>query len=112
MLLITELEPNPFIIHFPLRALHYLPHAIHHTMACFAIGHRIHQLQFDEDKSLLTKAWERVYYHRGQAIREISQDIARDESRTTDATVTSVLLLLVTEVLVILFVRIIFRTNS
>lgn len=73
---------------------------MNHTMACFGYGHRIYQRQLGNDAGATKKAWTRIYHHRGLAIRELGQVIAKDDTRCTDVTIATVVLLLVTEVLV------------
>ncbi|KAF2648762.1 C6 zinc finger domain-containing protein [Lophiostoma macrostomum CBS 122681] len=97
LLVITEFVPNPYIIHFPLEVLPYLPPSIHHTMACFAISHRMNQLRLVEDSNRITTASNRILHHRGEAIRDLGEAIATPENQTSDFTLTSVLLLLTTE---------------
>lgn len=97
LLTVMELAPNPYIIFFPLGALHFLPVSIQHSLACFALCHRIHQLPRETERLAITEKWSRVYYHRGVAIRELSEKISQDESRCNDATISSVVMFLCME---------------
>ncbi|RYF31730.1 MAG: hypothetical protein EOO38_31445, partial [Cytophagaceae bacterium] len=67
-----ELAPNPAIILFPLRALHILPPAIHHTLVCLSLNHYVHSLPIGADKSAALQNRAKVYHHRGAAIQALS----------------------------------------
>ncbi|PSN72315.1 hypothetical protein BS50DRAFT_569829 [Corynespora cassiicola Philippines] len=93
----SVLAPNPHIIFFPLGALHLLPPAIHHTMVCLAVNHRLCSLPAGTDRQLLNDKWSKVYHHRGAAIRELSAHIGREATRNTDTTMSSVLMFMCAE---------------
>lgn len=99
---ITQMAPNPFIMIFPVKALHYVPLSIHHTVVCFALSHHIHLSQKNNSKSSLTQAWTRVYHNRGLAIRYLGEMVARDDERLTDQMMTSIVLFMVADILVAL----------
>jgi hypothetical protein len=90
--------PNPYILFFPLEALHFLPVSILHTIACYALCHRIQQLPPETERLAVAEKWSRVYYHRGVAIREISNKISHEKTRCSDATIMSVSLFLYMDV--------------
>jgi hypothetical protein len=98
LLTIMELAPNPYVIFFPLAALHFLPVSVLHTLACYALCHRIHQLPPETERLAIVEKWSRVYYHRGVAIREMSEKISQETTRCSDGTITSVCLFLCMEV--------------
>jgi hypothetical protein len=92
---------NPFIVHFPLKVLHYLPPAVNHTMAFFGYGHRIYRREIQSDHASQMKAWARIYHHRGLVIQELKELITRDPTGSNDITIVAINQLLVTEILVL-----------
>ncbi|KAF2867533.1 C6 zinc finger domain-containing protein [Massariosphaeria phaeospora] len=97
MVCVTEMAPNPYIMYFPLAALHVLPPSVHHILVCFAMNHRINSVPNGSDRQVVSENWSKVYHHRGEAIRQMSNAIALDKTRCCDATITSVLMFLCVE---------------
>ncbi|KAI0130452.1 fungal-specific transcription factor domain-containing protein [Xylariales sp. AK1849] len=90
---INELGSNPWIVHLPLEVLHVLPPSICHTLTYWAFGYRICQLAEGQALSIAkTDAVSKLYHHRGIAIQSLSGDLAGEQSRTSDATISAVLL--------------------
>ncbi|KAH7091343.1 fungal-specific transcription factor domain-containing protein [Paraphoma chrysanthemicola] len=87
-----ELAPNPAVILFPLRALHILPPAIHHTLVCLALNHYVHTLPIGADKSTAIENRSKVYRHRGAAIQALSHYVGKDKTRCNDLTIASILM--------------------
>lgn len=100
LLEVAKLAPNPYFIFFPLMALHYLPPSIQHSIACFALCHRIHQLPRETERLAITEKWSRVFFHRGVVIRNMAENISRDSTRCSNATICAVCLFLCLEVCV------------
>ncbi|KXJ90025.1 fungal-specific transcription factor domain-domain-containing protein [Microdochium bolleyi] len=92
-----ELAPNPFIAPFPLEILPYLTDGLRHTVVALAIGHRIHQLPKDASRGASVDLWSRLFHHRLLAIRELSHDIASEDTRASDNTIVTIILFLFVE---------------
>ena len=100
-----ELAPNPAIILFPMRALHILPPAIHHTLVCLSLNHFIHCLPVGADRTFVVTNRSKVYHHRGAAIRALSQYVGKDKTRCSDLTIASILMFMSLEVSVALLCK-------
>ncbi|KAF2027869.1 hypothetical protein EK21DRAFT_71024 [Setomelanomma holmii] len=87
-----ELAPNPAVIMFPLRALHILPPAIHHTLVCLALNHFVHSLPVGAAKTTAIENRSKVYRHRGAAIQALSHYVGKDKTRCSDLTIASILM--------------------
>jgi hypothetical protein len=60
--------------------------------------HRVRQLEGATDRAIVVKAWSRVYHHRGLAIRNLSESIGRESTRSSDTTITAIFCLCCAEV--------------
>jgi hypothetical protein len=92
------LVPNGYHQFFPLAALHFVPPAVHHGIVCISLGHFINSLPRSSGKRVAEVYWDKIYQHRGAAIRELRASISRPEGRCSDATITSVFMFLAVEV--------------
>lgn len=96
--IINDMAPNPHIMIFPVSALHLLPPAVHHSLVSLSLNHFIHSLPVGTGKSVAAGSWQKMYHHRGAAIRELNYRISKDKTRCSDGTITSVLMFLCNEV--------------
>ncbi|PKS12978.1 hypothetical protein jhhlp_000319 [Lomentospora prolificans] len=69
-----------------------------HTIVCLSLGYRIHNISRQADMELLRHLWSRLYLHRGAAIRILNQDIAREDTRASDTTISGLVVFLVQEI--------------
>jgi hypothetical protein len=60
--------------------------------------HRVRQLEGATDRAIVVKAWSRVYHHRGLAIRNLSEIIGQESTRSSDTTITAIFCLCCAEV--------------
>jgi hypothetical protein len=94
----TELASNPAMVQFPLAALHMLPSAVHHTLVCLSLNHFIHTLPVGTERAVTATTRSKIYLHRGEAIRSLSQYVAKDKTRSSDLSISSILLFMAMEV--------------
>ncbi|KAH6644252.1 fungal-specific transcription factor domain-containing protein [Boeremia exigua] len=92
------LAPNPALIHFPLWALHVLPPAMHHTLVCLGLNHYIHSLPPGSNRAVVASNRSKVYKYRGLAIRALSENVAKETTRSSDLTISSILMFMSMEV--------------
>ncbi|KAF9889352.1 hypothetical protein FE257_007462 [Aspergillus nanangensis] len=92
-----QLAPSSYAALFPLSALHIFPVSICHTLVYLALSHYIHQLPPTTGSSDLVDARSRVYHHRGAAIAALTEEIGKITTRASEATITSVLMVLFTD---------------
>lgn len=92
------MAPNPAVIHFPLWALHVLPPAMHHTLVCMGLNHYIHALPLDANRAVVASNRSKIYKYRGQAIRALSENVANEKTRSSDLTISSILMFMAMEV--------------
>jgi|SRR5690242_4606039 len=92
------LAPNPAIITFPLWALHVLPPAMHHTLVCLGLNHYIHTLPQGSNRAVIASNRSKVYKYRGLAIRALSENVAKETTRSSDLTISSILMFMAMEV--------------
>ncbi|KAJ1326116.1 fungal specific transcription factor domain-containing protein [Microdochium nivale] len=92
-----ELAPNPFIGPFPMDVLPHLTGGLRHTVVALALGHRIHQLPTDAGRAVSVDLWSRLFHHRLLAVRELSRDIASEDTRASDGTIVTIILFLFVE---------------
>ena len=93
------LAPNPAIIRFPVWALHVLPPAVHYTTVCLSINHYMHSLPPGSSGMVIGEKRLKIYNYRGLAIRALNESIARKETRSSDLTITSILMFMAMEVM-------------
>ena len=93
------LAPNPAIIRFPVWALHVLPPAVHYTTVCLSINHYMHSLPPGSSRMVIGEQRLKIYNYRGLAIRALNESIARKETRSSDLTITSILMFMAMEVM-------------
>ncbi|MCJ1372298.1 hypothetical protein MMC20_003521 [Loxospora ochrophaea] len=94
-LLSSQLAPNPFIV--PLFALHLIPTSIRHSLVTTALSGHLFRSQQSASQDSLTENWSRLHRHRGVAIRALNEEIGKESTRSSDATITSVLTFLIVE---------------
>lgn len=94
----SSLVPNTHNIIFPMSALHVLPPSIHHTLVCLSLSHFVNSLPVSAGKRLTAGNWDKIYQHRGAAIRELTASIGKQKTRCSNATITSVMMFLAAEV--------------
>lgn len=85
-----------------------LPHltgGLRHTVVALALGHRINQLPPDAGRAVSVDLWSRLFHHRLLAIRELSRDIASEDTRASDGTIVTIILFLFVEVSMSLSMR-------
>ncbi|KAF7681056.1 hypothetical protein GT037_000032 [Alternaria burnsii] len=92
------LAPNPAIIHFPVWALHVLPPAAHYTTICLSLNHYMHSLPPGSSRVVVGQQRLKIYNYRGLAIRALNESIAGKETRSSDLTITSILMFMAMEV--------------
>jgi hypothetical protein len=63
-----------------------------------AVNHYVYSLPCGTDKNMIIANKNKVYLHRGAAIRALSQYVSKDKTRCSDFTISSILMLLSTEV--------------
>ncbi|KAF2622860.1 hypothetical protein BU25DRAFT_202235 [Macroventuria anomochaeta] len=93
-----SLAPNPAVIHFPVWALHVLPPAMHHTLICLGLNHFVHSLPAGSNRAVIAGNRSKIYKYRGLAIRALSENVARDKTRSSDLTISSILMFMAMEV--------------
>lgn len=67
-------------------------------MAYLALSHRIQRLVKNVESSQITEMRSRLWHHRGLAIRAVNEEIDGLSANRLDVAITSVMLLLFTEV--------------
>ncbi|KAA8641288.1 Zn(II)2Cys6 transcription factor [Aspergillus tanneri] len=93
-----ELVPNPYLAPIPMMAFRDTSSSVRHTICYLTLGHRIQQLAWQLDEAALVEERSRLYHHRGEAMRALSEDISNDRSQCTDTTILSVLMFLFADV--------------
>ncbi|KAF2680530.1 hypothetical protein K458DRAFT_479847 [Lentithecium fluviatile CBS 122367] len=93
----TKLAPNPHIIMFPMAALHVLPPSVHHIVVVLSLNHFVNSLPAAAGKRIVVGNWDKIYQHRGAALRELTHSISKPKTRCGDATITSVVMFLAAE---------------
>ncbi|XPS68897.1 hypothetical protein M3J09_001176 [Ascochyta lentis] len=93
-----SLAPNAAVIHFPVWALHVLPPAMHHTLVCLGLNHFIHSLPAGVDRVTIASHRSKIYKYRGHAIRSLSETVAKEKTRSSDLTISSILMFMAMEV--------------
>lgn len=89
----NELAPNPYLIPFALELVPYLSRSMRHSLLCAALDHRIYQIAEGTDsRKWVTNLRPKQLYHRGVAIRTLSDAIADDEERMKDSTLAALFL--------------------
>lgn len=99
-----QLAPNPFVV--PVLALHGLPVPMQHALVAMALGHRIYRsarpltstLDVCSSEPTRKAWWSRLHHHRGLAIHLMNEAIGKEDTRTTDQTIATVLVFLIGEV--------------
>ncbi|KMP01709.1 hypothetical protein CIRG_01848 [Coccidioides immitis RMSCC 2394] len=76
----------------------YIPTGMKYTLVSMALNHRIYHLLSRTSRSTLAEALSNLYHYRGLAIRALGEDVGKEKTRSSDATITSVLLFMVTDV--------------
>jgi hypothetical protein len=94
----SKMAPNPAIIHFPVSALYALPPAVHHTLVCLSLNHYVHSLPIGVGKGAVAAHRSKIYHHRGDAIRALSEYMRKDKTRCSDFAISSILVFMSMEV--------------
>jgi hypothetical protein len=90
---VHELAPNPYLVRFSPEVVPYLSRSMRHSLLCAALDHRIYQIANNSDSSKwVTNLRPKQLYHRGIAIRTLSDAIANEEERIKDSTLTALFL--------------------
>ncbi|KAA8641475.1 Zn(II)2Cys6 transcription factor [Aspergillus tanneri] len=76
-----ELVPNPYLAPIPMMAFRDTSSSVRHTICYLTLGHRIQQLAWQLDEAALVEERSRLYHHRGEAMRALSEDISNDRSQ-------------------------------
>ena len=94
-LIASQLGPSPFIM--PLVALHLIPTSSRHSLVSLAINYRVQQVQ-QQNTVVTGPIVSRLHHHRGEAIRNLNDEIGNEATRTSDATICSVIIFLFADV--------------
>ncbi|KAI0973544.1 fungal-specific transcription factor domain-containing protein [Xylaria arbuscula] len=73
---------------------HALPAPVQGLFILFALGYQIHKLPPDVDESVRVRARSAVSFWTYQVVRALNEDIAQEEKRSSDGTMTGVLMLM------------------
>ena len=94
-----ELVRNPSVRPMPLELLHHFPAAMCHSLVILALGHRLNRmLPKGADPNALIEMRSKLYYHRGVAIRALSENLADERIRNSEMTICSILEFLIIDV--------------
>lgn len=93
-----QLAPNPYIILFAVEQLRFFPASMCHALAYLALSHRTQRLFQSVERSQLMELRSRFYHHQGLAIRALGEDIGNAKTKCSDRIITSVLMVLFSEV--------------
>jgi len=76
-----QMAPSSHVVSFPPHVLPYLPPAVTHTLVGFGLGFRMHRGEVPAE------LWERIYHHRGIAIRSLAEGVNSCEMLKRDAVI-------------------------
>lgn len=76
------MAPSSHVVSFPPHILPYLPSAVTHTLVGYSIGFRMHRGEVPAE------LWERIYHHRGIAIRSLADSVNSYEMLKRDAVIS------------------------
>jgi hypothetical protein len=93
-----SLAPNPAAIQFPVWALHVLPPAMHYTTVCLSLNHYINSFPLGLDRKTIASQRTKIYKYRGLAIQALNENIACTKTRSSDLTISSILMFMAMEV--------------
>lgn len=71
---------------------------MHHILVCLGLNHYIHSLLAGGDRAIIARNRSKIYKYRGMAIRSLSEFIAKEKTRTSDMTISSILMFMAMEV--------------
>lgn len=71
---------------------------MHHTLVCLGLNHYIHALPPDANRAVVASNRSKIYKYRGQAIRALSENVANEKTRSSDLTISSILMFMAMEV--------------
>ena len=71
---------------------------MHHTLVCLGLNHFIHSLPAGSNREVIANNRSKVYKYRGLAIRALSENVARETTRSNDLTISSILMFMAMEV--------------
>lgn len=94
---VHKLAKNPFLGYFPLEVVPVLPTSIIHSLTGSTLSHRIYTCPEGTSSSEMSEMWARFYHHRGLSIRAMNDEINRSKSRSSNATMTAIMVLMYTE---------------
>lgn len=72
---------------------------MHHTLVCLGLNHFIHSLPDGSNRALIASSRSKIYRYRGLAIRALSENVARETTRSSDLTISSILMFMAMEVI-------------
>lgn len=90
--------PNPHLAQFPVEFLHLMPASLCHSLACLAFTHRARRSSPRADYAKSIQIPARILYHRGLAIKALSDDIGNVKIESNDAIIAGVFTFLISEV--------------
>lgn len=82
---------------------------MHHTLVCLGLNHYIHTLPQGSNRVLIASNRSKVYKYRGLAIRALSENVAKETTRSSDLTISSILMFMAMEVSIAAFFYMICR---
>ena len=71
---------------------------MHHTLVCLGLNHYIHSLPPGSDRAVIAGNRSKIYKYRGLAIRALSENVAEETTRSSDLTISSILMFMAMEV--------------
>ena len=71
---------------------------MHHTLVCLGLNHFIHSLPAGSNRELVASNRSKIYKYRGLAIRALSDNVAKETTRSSDLTISSILMFMAMEV--------------
>ncbi|KAI1349808.1 hypothetical protein F5Y01DRAFT_171121 [Xylaria sp. FL0043] len=93
LILLSE-DPRFKLPAFPPSIAHLLPASIQGLFILFALGHQIHRLPPEVEANVRERAQSAVSFWTYQVIRTLNAEMTQEENRTSDATMTGVLMLM------------------
>ncbi|KAH8648537.1 fungal-specific transcription factor domain-containing protein [Xylariales sp. PMI_506] len=91
----NKLMQVPWIRRTSPEIIHLLPSSVRHNLTCAALGYRIHKLPEGASSGPgVSKAWSKLYHHRGESLRALSEEVAGEITCNADGTIVGILTLL------------------
>ncbi|KAI4943390.1 hypothetical protein J4E91_009299 [Alternaria rosae] len=92
---------NYSVVHFPVWALHILAPPMHYTTVCLSLNYHLTSSPLGKDRAIVADNRLKIYHYRGLAIRALNENVARKETRSSDQTITSILMFMAMEICVV-----------